>query len=219
MGLFAPAPTTPRSWAISVGAEGIAAAQFARYGFDVLVQTGHEKPSYDLLVTMSGNLMKIVVKGSEDGCWRLAQPFQRSASLSNKTTESHLAIDRWLDTHGSRTIYCLAQFEDVALDQLPRLYLAPPVELAQRMHASADRLGEAVLYERYECTSPETGLTALEAFPSAWRFSRERIHALHAPEMAAPIVMPKIRREPPVEIRPKTVAARPEPLREVALSV
>src|SRR5579859_4476843 len=52
----------PGSWPISVGASGIAAAQFARCGFDVMIQAGHDKPWYDLVVTRSGNLLKIGIK-------------------------------------------------------------------------------------------------------------------------------------------------------------
>ena len=54
MSLFAATQTKTTSWPINVGAEGIAAAQFARCGFDVLVQSGHDKPWYDLVITKAG---------------------------------------------------------------------------------------------------------------------------------------------------------------------
>jgi hypothetical protein len=183
----------PFTWPVSVGAEGIAAAQFARCGFDVLVQAGHDKPSYDLVVTNAGNLLKISVKGSDDGRWRLTQSyFARTANSKGKMNDTHRAIDLWLDIHGARTVYCLVQFEGVALHQLPRIYLAAPSDIAVRMRESAERLGDSVLHEQYEWISPDNGGRTLEALPSGWLFSRERIRELLASQ-AAPAVVPRSR--------------------------
>jgi hypothetical protein len=60
---FQPKPT---SWHISVAAEAIAAAQFARCGFDVSVQYGADQPEYDLIVAKGDHLLKVSVKGSRD---------------------------------------------------------------------------------------------------------------------------------------------------------
>ena len=46
---------------------GVAAAQFARLGFDVSVQYGENQPEYDLIVARGELLLKISVKGSQDG--------------------------------------------------------------------------------------------------------------------------------------------------------
>lgn len=223
MPLLAPAPNKSMSWPITVGAQGIAAAQFARCGFDVLMQAGHDKPWYDLVVTKAGNLLKIAVKGSEDGRWCLAQSYQRGGNNSSKLSDGHRAIDLWLDIHGSRTVYCLVQFEDVALNQLPRIYLATPMEIAQRMRESAERLGDPVLYEQYEWTSPETGYTSIEALPSGWLFSDDRIHDLVFPQPAQAIPMSPLRKnQPPLEMKPKapaSVAAEPRQAVLTALSV
>jgi hypothetical protein len=219
MPLLAPAPNKSISWPISVGAQGIAAAQFARCGFDVLMQAGHDKPWYDLVVTKAGNLLKIAVKGSEDGRWCLAQSYQRSGSNSSKFSDGRRAIDLWLDIHGSRTVYCLVQFEDVALNQLPRIYLATPAEIAQRMRESAERLGDPVLYEQYEWVSPETGYAAIEALPSSWLFSDERIHELVFPQPAQAIQISPLRKNPPpLEMRPKTAASATALAREIVLT-
>ncbi len=219
MPLLAPAPNKSISWPISVGAQGIAAAQFARCGFDVLIQAGHDKPWYDLVVTKGGNLLKIAVKGSEDGRWCLAQSYQRAGSVSNKFSDGHRAIDFWLDIHGSRTVYCLVQFEDVALNQLPRIYLATPPEIAQRMHESAERLGDPVLYEQYEWISPETGYSALEALPSSWLFSDERIHELVVAQPAQAMNISPLRKTPPpFEMRAKTPAPALRDARQVILT-
>jgi hypothetical protein len=172
------------------------------------MQAGHDKPWYDLVLTKAGNLLKIAVKGSDDGRWCLAQSYQRGGNSSSKFSDGHRAIDLWLDIHGSRTVYCLVQFEDVALSQLPRIYLATPVEIAQRMRESAERLGDPVLYEQYEWTSPETGYTSIEALPSSWLFCDERIHELVFPQPAqSSQVQPLRKNQPPLEMRPKLAAS------------
>jgi hypothetical protein len=219
MPLLAPVPNKSTSWPITVGAQGIAAAQFARCGFDVLMQAGHDKPWYDLVVTKGGNLLKIAVKGSEDGRWCLAQPYQRGGNISSKFSDGHRAIDLWLDIHGSRTVYCLVQFEDVALNHLPRIYLATPLEIAQRMRESAERLGDPVLYEQYEWISPETGYASIEALPSAWLFSDVRIHELVFPHPAQALHISPARKNPsPLEMRPKTPASATADSREAVLT-
>jgi len=194
------APVKPGSWPINVGASGIAAAQFARCGFDVMIQAGHDKPWYDLVVTRSGNLLKIGIKASENGRWRLAESYlQRSAHWNGKKVDVNQAIGLWLDIHGERTIYSLVQFEGVSLNQLPRIYLATPAEIACRMRECAERLGEPVLLEQYEWTSAETGLTQIEALPSSWLFSPERIQELLFPQAAGPLPVQPART---VELRP-----------------
>jgi hypothetical protein len=182
MTMFAAAQTKTASWPITVGAEGIAAAQFARSGFDVLVQSGHDKPGYDLVVTKAGNLLKVCVKASDDGSWSLTHSYQRRADPSGKKTDCQRAIDLWLDCQGSRTVCCLVQFEGVSIDQLPRIYLASPSEIALRMRDSAHRLNHATLYERYEWISPETGQRVAESLPSEWLFSQARIQELLSQE-------------------------------------
>jgi len=178
-------PVKPGSWPITVGAAGIAAAQFARCGFDVMIQAGPDKPWYDLVVTKGGNLLKIGVKASENGCWRLAESYLlRAAHANARKPDIPHAIRMWLDTHGERTVYCLVQFEGVSLNQLPRIYLATPAEIARRMREGAERTGEPVLHEQYDWTSPETGITAIEALPSSWLFSMERIDEFLFPQAA-----------------------------------
>src|SRR5665213_1825795 len=112
----------PSSWPITVGAEGIAAAQFARCGFDVLVQAGRDKPWYDLVITKAGNLLKVSVKASDDGSWSLTHSYQRRADPTGNKSDCQRAIDLWVDCQGSRTVCCLVQFKGVSIDQLPRIY-------------------------------------------------------------------------------------------------
>ncbi len=183
--------TTPgKTWPMTMGAEGMAAAQFARCGFDVQMQAGHDKPWYDLVITRAGNLLKVSVKASEDGQWSLTQGYARRApEAAGNGLGCHAAIDRWLDSYGTRTICCLVQFERVALQEMPRIYLAFPHEIAALMRATTDRLGLCALLERYSWTS-EDGSRRSEALPAAWLFSQERIEELlqlSVPGFAAPV--------------------------------
>lgn len=184
----------PGSWPIMVGASGITAAQFARCGFDIMIQAGPDKPWYDLVVTKGGNLLKIAVKASEDGRWRLAESYlQRAAQINAKKPDIAHAIRMWLDTHGERTVYCLVQFEGVSLNQLPRIYLATPADIAYRMKESAERTGEGILHEQYDWTSPESGFTSVEALPTTWLFSVERIQELLFPQAAQSVPATPVR--------------------------
>jgi hypothetical protein len=220
MSLVTPALNKTSSWPITVGAAGIAAGQFARCGFDVLAQTGADKPWYDLVVTKGGNLLKLAVKASEDGRWCLTQSYLgRAANLNGKKNVSHGAIDLWLDIHGSRTLYCLVQFEGVSLNQLPRIYLATPAEIAQKLRSTAERLGDPVLYEQYEWTSPETGFSSIEALPSSWLFSHERIGELMAPQAAPPAPVPGPRKSiAPAKVWTESAGPLRKELREAFLT-
>ena len=64
-----PFKTKPSSWHISVASEAIAAAQFARCGYDVSVQYGADQPEYDLVIAKGHSLLKVSVKGSQDLGW------------------------------------------------------------------------------------------------------------------------------------------------------
>src|SRR5687767_8335286 len=98
----------PTSWHIGVAAEAIAAAQFARCGFDVSVQYGADQPEYDLIVARAEQMLKVSVKGSQDGSWGLTQSFIAKADY-------HGAIDTWLKRHGVKTVFCFVQFKGTTL--------------------------------------------------------------------------------------------------------
>jgi len=61
------------SWHVATAAEALAAAQFARCGYDISVQYGANQPEYDLVAARGDKMMKISVKGSQDGAWGLTQ--------------------------------------------------------------------------------------------------------------------------------------------------
>lgn len=170
-------PTKPSSWPIAIGAESLAAAQFARCGFDVMMQVGRDKPWYDFAVSRAGNMLKVSVKASDDGRWNLAQGFgRRSSEPGTRTLDCRSAIDLWADSQGSKTICCLVQFEDVAITQMPRIYLAYPSEIAAEMRLASERTTCCGLVEQYEYTTE--GKREFASLPAKWRFSLERIQEL-----------------------------------------
>lgn len=59
-------------WQVATAAEAFAAAQFARLGWDVSVQYGANQPEYDLVAVNGDLMLKVSVKGSQDGVSRLA---------------------------------------------------------------------------------------------------------------------------------------------------
>lgn len=175
---FPTSPAKPSTWPIAIGAESIAAAQFARCGFDVMMQVGRDKPWYDFAVTRAGNMLKVSVKASDDGRWNLAQAFGRRVSEpGTRALDCRSAIDLWADSQGSKTICCLVQFEDVAITQMPRIYLAYPAEIAAEMRLAAERTASCGLVEQYEYSSVD-GKREFASLPSNWRFSPERIQDL-----------------------------------------
>jgi len=70
------------SWHIGVAAEAFVAAQFARYGIDVSVQYGANQPEYDLIASKreTDQMLKISVKGSQDGSWGLTQKYKKDCT-------------------------------------------------------------------------------------------------------------------------------------------
>jgi hypothetical protein len=176
--LATPSTTIP-SRHVGVAAEAFAAGQFARCGFDVSVQYGANQPEYDLMVARGNCLLKVSVKGSQDWGWGLTQSYlEQATKRSGKKADYHGAIDIWLDRHGSRTVLCFVQFAGVAIDQLPRLYLASPKEVAQRLRETAKGRGDSILHEKQEWSIRAHGAGTVDKIPESWRFTRERVQAL-----------------------------------------
>ena len=69
------------SWHVGVAAEAYAAAVFARYGYDVSVQYGANQPEYDLISVCGDKMLKISVKGSQDGGWGLTQNYKKAVII------------------------------------------------------------------------------------------------------------------------------------------
>jgi hypothetical protein len=78
----------------------------------------------------------------------------------------------------TRTIICLVEFKGVALDAMPRIYLARPVEIVARLKAASGGRGDTILYENYTRGPRAAGAGNVERIPDGWRLTSERINAL-----------------------------------------
>ena len=85
------------SWHVGVASEAFAAAQFARLKYDVSVQYGANQPEYDLIAVDGEKMLKISVKGSQDGSWGLTQSMKKGRTY-------HEAAEAWLEKHHKKTI-------------------------------------------------------------------------------------------------------------------
>ena len=159
------------SWHVGVAAEAHAAGLFARSGLDVSVQYGANQPEYDLIVTRGERMLKVSVKGSKDGSWGLTQSHLKNANY-------HGAIDTWLNRHKRRTILCFVQFKGSAVDEMPRVYLATPGEVAERLKRTANGRGDTILYETHAWTARAAAAGTVEEIPAQWKFSIERVEWL-----------------------------------------
>ena len=112
-------------------------------------------------------MLKVSVKGSQDGGWGLTQGYKKGCDY-------HEAIDKWLAAHGKKTIFCLVQFQNVADDQLPRMYLATPSEIAKALHDSRSGLGETVLREYHVWGDRASAAGTIDKLPEEWLFTKER---------------------------------------------
>ena len=177
----------PSSWQIAVAAQGIAAAQFARCGFDVSIQYGTDKPNYDLVVARADKLLKVSVQGSEDGSWDLAESYLKGAAERGGKKADYLeAIESWLDHQASRVVWCFVLFQGTAIDQLPQLFLASPKEIAKRLRKTAKERSDSTPLEEPVRVSSVDDTRAIETMPLGWRFSLERIEQLLAEQESAP---------------------------------
>jgi len=129
------------SWYIGIAAEAFVAGLFARCEYKVSVQYGANQPEYDLLVEKDDKIMKVSVKGSQDGSWGLTQSFKKGNNY-------HTAADIWVGRHGEKTVICLVQFKNVGLAEMPRIYLALPCEIAIELKKYRNNIGDTILYRQ-----------------------------------------------------------------------
>jgi len=157
------------AWHVAVAAEAIAAGQFARIGFDVSVQYGADQPEYDLIISRKDKLLKVSVKGSNTGWWGLTQGYKKNVNY-------HQAVDLWLADHTTKTILCFVQFKNIQVNEMPRIYLATPTEIAQRLKETAKGRGYTILYEDHTYVMKKAaGYGTTDKIPDAWKFSKERV--------------------------------------------
>ena len=156
------------SWHIGVAAEAFTAAIFSRYGYDVSVQYGANQPEYDLNAVSGDNILKISVKGSQDGGWGLTQGYKKGCDY-------HEAIEKWLNDHHKKTIFSLVQFQNTTPAEMPRIYLASPQEIAVVLNASAGGRGETILWENHTWGARAAGRGTTDSIPEGWLISADRL--------------------------------------------
>jgi hypothetical protein len=159
------------SYHIGVAAEAITAGLFARCGYDVSVQYGANQPEYDLMIAKGPRLLKVSVKGTKEADWGLTQGHLKNADYQK-------AADDWLKAHSERTIYSLVLFYSDKPAVMPRVYLATPGEVAERLKATAKGRGDTILHEKKVWTERAHGAGTIEKIPSFWKFSSARIEHL-----------------------------------------
>lgn len=159
------------SYQVQVAAEAFAAGALAHAGFNVSVQYAANQPEYDLLVEKIERVLKIQVKGRQDGAWGLTKSF-----IAN--SDYHGAADQWLKRKGKKTVFMLVQFKDVKPGQSPRIYIATPREIAKRLNDSSKGRGETILFEKKEWSKRAHGYGTVDRIPGKWVFSKERLNEL-----------------------------------------
>jgi hypothetical protein len=158
------------NWHVAT-AEAVAAAQFARFGFDVSVQYGAGQSEYDLMIIDGEKFLKTSAKGSSDEAWSLTQ--SELAKLGN--TDYHGAADAWLKMPKCRTALCFVQFKDAPADVLPRYYLAWPAEVGTRLKSASGGRGDTVLFKDYQRGPRAAGAGSVERVPDEWRLTEKRV--------------------------------------------
>lgn len=158
---------TMRPYNCGVAAEAFAAGLFAHAGCNVAVQYGANQPEYDLVVTRQGCAIHVSVKGSQDGGWGLIQNHKKGRGY-------HEAAEAWAASQPRVIVYCLVQFQGVALGECPRAYLATVQEIAAWHKSSRNGLGGTILWENY-CYTRGVAKGCIQTIPAEWRFTKERL--------------------------------------------
>ncbi len=161
------------SWQVATAGEAFAAAQFARLGWDVSVQYGANQPEYDLVASNGERMLKVSVKGSQDGGWGLTQSYCKNADY-------HGAADAWLSRHSAKTVLCLVQLKGIGDRELPRMYLATPREICDWLKAAAGGRGDTILYEQHTWGPRSQASGTTDAIPDSWIFTAERLEQIAA---------------------------------------
>ncbi len=161
---------TMTSYQVAVAAEAFAASVLAQAGCDVSIQYGANQPGHDLVATRGRRALKVSVKGSQDGGWGLIQAYKRGRTYSE-------AADSWCADQDPDVVFCLVQFEGVAIGGAPRCYFAWPREIADHLKSSRAGHGHTILYEDYT-QKRGVGVGFTNKLPASWIASARRIEEL-----------------------------------------
>lgn len=123
------------------------------------------------MIAVDGHMLKISVKGSSDGGWGLSQS-QLSAWRKNNPDGPPnyiAAADMWLTRHKPRTAICFVNFRQVPFDGMPRVYLASPNEVANKLKSARAGKGDTILFDLPVRNSSKAVVS------SEWMMTPERV--------------------------------------------
>jgi Holliday junction resolvase-like predicted endonuclease len=152
-----------------IAAESYSACLLSQAGYDVLVQYGANQPDYDLVAVKEKRILRISVKGSQDGGWMLAVRYVKPG------VNYHDAIDRWLSVQRD-VVYSFVQFRGVLVGQAPRVYIARPAEIATQLKLQCLGRGHGSLQEDTPLHFPRSKYK--DQIPTEWRYSNERVDSI-----------------------------------------
>lgn len=152
---------------VAVAAEAYAAATFARAGYEVSVQYGANQPGYDLVAVKDKRVLKVSVKGSQNGGWALLAKHKKGRTWPE-------TVERWLENQPSDVLMCFVQFQGVEFSGMPRIYLARAEEVSKQLKKGRNGNVSTCLYERYRY-SKGVGKDSVDELPKDWVCTEERI--------------------------------------------
>lgn len=66
------------------------------------------------------------------------------------------------------------------MNELPRMYLATPSEIASWLKLAAAGRGDTILYEEHAWTPRAKAAGTIDRIPECWKFTQERLNAIAA---------------------------------------
>lgn len=127
---------------VAVAAEAYAAAAFARAGYEVSVQYGANQPGYDLVAVKGKKILKVSVKGSQNGGWALLAKYKKGRTWK-------AAVDEWLANQPSGVIMYFVQFKESNFAALPRMFAAKARDVARHLKLGRNGHVSTCLWEDY----------------------------------------------------------------------
>ncbi|UTW65995.1 hypothetical protein KFE94_15250 [bacterium SCSIO 12643] len=160
-------------WNMRMASEAFTAGFFARLGYKISKPHGIEDSHYNFKITLDENEINVAVKGSQDGLWRLTQDY-----VTRGKRDYIKAAERWFSRFGPHTIFSLVQFKDVEKLDAPRIYLATPKEIFERLKNSSSGKGGCNLYENKVWVKKASGYGTTDKVPENWMMTESRIKSL-----------------------------------------
>ena len=159
-----------KKYHVAVAAEALAAAAFARQGYEVSVQYGANRPGYDLVAVKGRRVLKVSVKGSQDGGWALLAGHKGGRCWGD-------AVDAWRSAQPRDVVMFFVQFQGIRQDKMALMYLARPSHVAAHLKRGRNgHVGTCLHVVRYYKKGIAKGHT--DRIPTSWACSRLRMNSI-----------------------------------------